>query len=349
MDFFDAHLDLAYLGLAGRDLLADDPASGDDPLQPGAITLPSLRAGRVRTILATIFTEPGGDDRSGHFDAKASYDPEDPLSAYHAGVEQLNLYHRLARDGHVAIPTGGCPQDAPISIGVLIENADPIPSPDDLEWWVERGVVAIGMAWAAPGRYAAGNACPAERDSGLTDLGRALATRMDELGVVHDASHLSDRALGDLFDATDQRIVATHSNCRSLVTPDRPDEGWEQWGRQRQLTDESIREIASRDGVIGLNLFKVFLTPDRDRTTRPPIARAIDHVVHICDLLGSRDHVGLGSDADGGLTATDLPDGIDIPKDYTKLLDELAARGFSDADIAAFAHGNWARIFPELW
>lgn len=337
MNFFDAHLDLAYIAFIGRDLLADDPTSGDDKLQPGAITLPSMQRGRVRACLATVFTEPAGLEDSGAVDESVCYDPADPLTAYHAGVEQLNFYHRLARDKQIALPSAGL-TDGPIAVGILMENADPIASPDDLGWWVERGVVAIGMTWGTPSRYAAGNATPNEKDSGLTDLGVELVQAMDRLGVVHDASHLSDRSLDGLFDATDRCVIASHSNCRSLAGEN-----------QRHLTDEAIREIGRRDGVVGLNLYRRFLKPNLGPTERPSIAETIDHVERICDITGSKRHVGLGTDADGGLDANDLPAGIDQPSDYHKLLVELASRGWDDAELEAFAYGNWARMFSSVW
>src|SRR5690606_21308729 len=69
----------------------------------------------------------------------------------------------------------------PITLGVLVENAQPIRSPDELPWWVERGVVAVGLAWARPSRYSGGNLNP---ELGLTDLGRAMIDAMDSAGVV---------------------------------------------------------------------------------------------------------------------------------------------------------------------
>jgi microsomal dipeptidase-like Zn-dependent dipeptidase len=222
--------------------------------------------------------------------------------------------------------------------GVLIENADPIREPDELAWWVERGVVAIGLAWGKPSRYAGGNGT----DLGLTDLGRVLVREMDRLGVVHDASHLSDRSMRGLLDATDRMVVASHSNCRGLLG------GGGMGENQRHLHDDWIREIARRGGVIGLNLYGNFLSRERAREGQASTATlhdAVRHVQHICDLTGSRAHVGLGSDMDGGFSAKVLPAGVRRPLDLVLLAEELRSRGFNDDDIAAFAHRNWARVF----
>jgi membrane dipeptidase len=74
----------------------------------------------------------------------------------------------------------------------------------------------------------------------------------------------------------------------------------------------------------------------------------VRHVEHICQLVGSRRHVGLGTDADGGFSAARLPEGINLPSDYSKLIDELARLGWADADIRGFTSGNFLRLFPML-
>jgi membrane dipeptidase len=228
---------------------------------------------------------------------------------------------------------------------VLIENADPVSAPDDLDLWRDGGVVAVGLTWMTRGRYASGNGVPSdEPGAGLTDLGRAFVARMDELGLVHDASHLNDRSLADLFDATDRRVVATHSNCRALFDPANPTSG----GNQRHLTDDAIREIARRGGVIGLNLCSSFLDESCWKDGRASIDDCLDHVEHVCEITGNRDHVALGSDMDGGFSAARLPNGVDLPADLSKIAEALRDRGWSDAELAKFTHANWARVFPAL-
>ena len=78
---------------------------------------------------------------------------------------------------------------------------------------------------------------------------------------------------------------------------------------------------------------------------RGTIADCVAHIEHVCQLTGSRNHVGLGSDMDGGFPADRMPAGIDKPSDYRVLADALHARNWSDAEIAGFAAGNWLRIF----
>ncbi len=339
--WFDAHLDLACLAENGRDMGGPIETCGG-PWQPAAVTFPSLREGGVAAVLGTIFTEADGDDA-------VRYTMGDAEGAHAAGVRQAEWYARWGREGKIAAWRGKQPRggrgvgssggNGAISLGVLMECADPIRGPEELEWWVERGVVVIGLAWARGSRYASGNGEPScSNGAGLTDIGRELVKRMDALGVVHDVSHLSDRALGELFELTDRPVIASHSNCRALLGG----------VNQRHLTDEAIREIGRRGGVIGLNLVKNFIRPGLNRADpndRPTIAEAIDHVEHICEVMGHQRGVGMGSDMDGGISGNDMPAGISRPRDLEKFAQELLRRGWSEEGVDAFAWGNWARFW----
>jgi membrane dipeptidase len=357
--WFDAHLDLAYLAVAGRDM-ESSPEAASTPEFKAGLTLPSLIDGRVRFCLGTIFTEPGGAGPEG-------YPVGDVERAHVVGRAQLEVYltwrdrSRIALDRFAALRAqrglgeirGGMgvaesvplslaarvarlPKTPLIQLGILMENADPIRSPDELKWWKDRGLVALGLCWATPSRYATGNRSLPE-DGGLTDGGRDLVREMDKLGVLHDASHLSDSSFSDLCEATGKPIIASHSNCRAITDPTGKN--------QRHLTDAQIREIVRRGGVIGLNLYSMFLRPNWKKGTRASITDCIAHIEHICDLAGSRRHIGLGSDMDGGFGADQMPEGIDTPSGYQDLAEALNARNWSEAEIADFAAGNWMRMF----
>lgn len=342
MNWFDAHLDLAYLAEIGRDMHVD-PADSRGRLAPAALTLPSMRDGGVRACMGTIFTQavkdPAADDaESGAY----AYALGDAAAAWMCGMRQLKLYHAwrdaglirlLDRRGHNE-PTPPGDATEPITLGILMECADPIETPDQLDEWVDGGVVMIGLAWWHGSRYTGGNGTPGV---GLTDIGRELIKRMDARGVVHDLSHLSQKATDELLEATDAAVVASHSNCRALLDDN-----------ERHITDATIAEIGKRGGVVGLNLVRNFIRTGldpKDPLDRPTVADAIDHVEHVCKVMGHRKGVGLGSDLDGGITADDLPEGINEPADYAKLADELSARGWSDAEVADFRWNNWARFW----
>lgn len=359
MIWFDAHLDLACLALNRRDMLVPLPADTANigPFAPASVTLPELAAGNVRFALATAFTEPDGDDA-------VAYPAGDAQRAHAVGRAQIEAYLTWRDLGLVSIDVPACLRTEPgigeirggmgvgsvvpvplekriarlapmLHIGILIEGADPIRTPDELSWWRQQGACAVGLTWARMSRYAGGNTTT----EGITDLGRALVKEIDRLGLVHDASHLSDKAFFDLLDLTDRRIIASHSNCRAIVDPSGTN--------QRHLTDEQVRAIVQRGGVIGLNLFSRFLHPASSgpQGRRATVSEAIAHVERICDLAGSRAHVGLGSDADGGFSALALPEGIDRPRHFDKLADALSARGWSDDEVAGFAWKNWATFW----
>jgi len=366
MIWFDAHLDLACLAVNGRDMNTT-PEKAGGPWQPASVTLPSLLEGGVRVALATIFTEPDGKDREG-------YPAGDVEAAYKRGRAQLEVYLTWQDQGHIAIDLprllkndphigevrGGMgvgqvvppsleqrlsrsANKAPLHMGILVENADPIRSPEDLPWWKERGVVAIGLAWAKPSRYAMGNMTDRAVLTGLTPIGVEMVKAMDALGIIHDVSHLSDRAMDELLALTNRPVVASHSNCRALLTGDMGPDG----SNQRQLRDESIREVTSRGGVIGLNLFHKFIRDSAGGAVRANVMDAVRHVEHICEIAGSRDHVGLGSDMDGGLTGEELPLEITRPSHLSLLADALDARGWSESEVQGFVSGNWVRFFEQ--
>ncbi|MEM1166026.1 MAG: membrane dipeptidase [Planctomycetota bacterium] len=346
MMLFDAHLDLAALAVNGRDLRAPlDRAMPPHP--PAAVTLPALRDAGITRCLGTIFTAPGEADQPD------GYPVGDAQAAHDVGTRQLDIYHDLARTGDIRLAGARSstphhdPSPGGIELGILMENADPIRTPDELPWWAERGVVAIGMAWWASSRYAAGNGvdpADADADFGLSDLGRELVRTIDALGLVHDQSHLADSATRDLFDTTDALVIASHSNCRALVSTGNPRDD------QRHLTDDTIREIIRRGGVIGLNLVRNFIARGLDPKTpqRPTIDAALDHVEHICAIAGNTNHVGLGTDMDGGITADDLVGGIDQPNDLAKLGDGLRGRGWNDESVNAFLSENWHRCLAGV-
>jgi membrane dipeptidase len=339
--WFDAHLDLAYLAENGRDMRRGLADCGG-PHLPAAVTFPSLAEGGVAACLGTIFTELGGHDA-------VAYPAGDVEAAYAAGVRQLQWYHRWVREGVSEEWKEGTAATRQATrgtrVGILMECADPIRLPDELSWWVERGVIAIGLAWGRGSRYATGN-MPESHSSGvgLTDTGRVLVREMDRLGVVHDLSHLSDRACDEVLGLAIGKIMASHSNCRGLLSGAMGVGG----ENHRQLRDDTIREIGKRGGVIGLNLVRNFIRSGLDKANpddRPSVEDAVKHVEHICEVMGHRRGVGMGSDLDGGMSAREIPAGISAPRDFEKFAEALLRRGWSEEGVDAFAWGNWARFF----
>lgn len=298
--------------------------------EQGCVSLPELRAGGVDLVLATVYTEPTGKPNGEAW----QYPSSDDLDAAEAvGLQQLMIYEQLEAEGEITIVRArhDLTRDGPLpKIVLLMEGADPIRSPEHLPMWFERGLRVIGLTWALGTRYAGGNAT---RPGPLTTLGIEMVQAMNELGMVHDVSHLADDAFDGVLAHATSPVVATHSNCRSLLDAK----------NQRHLTDDQIARLIQRDAVIGLNLFSKFLVRDG----RATIDDCLAHVEYVCSIAGDRRHVGLGSDMDGGFGPRDLPNGLEHPTHLGALVDALDQRGWSADDVAGFMHGNWRAILDR--
>ncbi len=320
MEWIDGHVDLAYLEVHGRNIekkcdLADE----------ACISLPDFVDSPVRTIFGTICTYPKdgpcGYTDSSHRDA-----------AFQAGLEQLQIYQRLERDGHITIELQGCPLKSQLSTLLLMEGADPIRSADDVQWWREQGLRCVGLTWAIGTRYAGGNACGGP----LTDEGIELIAALDEAGIAHDVSHLSDDAFEDVLHYAKGQIIASHSNSRSVLEND----------SQRHLKDDQASEIFARGGVIGLNLCNQFLSKNfSNENTTASISDCVEHILHWCDLAGNRRQIALGSDFDGGFSTKYLPEHLKHPNQLSNLAEALRSVGFDEDDLTSFANSAWMRVF----
>jgi len=343
----DAHEDIAWAGLAlGRDYLrsARETRRREEGTEAARrngqcmLGLPEWLEGRVALICGSVYLTPSVAGITG-------WDPQSYTNAEEAfqhANEQLDYYERLAErseqvrlvgsradlESVLASWEGDTPQ---VGIIPALEGADPIRRPEDVEHWHRRGVRLVALAWAAGSRYAGGNRAPAP----LTDAGRALLDVLAESGMILDVSHLAEEAFWEVVDRYEGPIVATHSNPRALVPG------------PRQLSDQMIRALAARDGVIGVVPYNRFLVPEwspadgKEAATLQDVAAAIDH---ICQVVGDAAHVGLGSDFDGGFGAEAAPLGIDTVADLPKIADALAERGFAESDVVAAMAENWLRV-----
>ena len=305
--------------------------------------LPEWITGRVAVIFATIFTEPAGSSFSGHLNERYST-AED---AHRIARRQLTVYEtltaaagpfRLVRDqrelaGVLATWDEGRDEaQRQIGLVLLMENADPIREPDELDFWYDAGLRIVGPAWMST-RYCGGTFEPGP----LTDLGRRLLDGMAARQMLLDTSHMAEEAFFQAVERYDGAIIASHSNPRRFVDGD------------RHLSDEMIRALVARDGVIGQVPFNAFLVHGWSRRAgHAKAAAGVDTVVrnidHVCGIAGSARHVAFGSDFDGGFGAESTPDGIDTVADLQRVAGALARQGYSDADVDAITHGNWLRM-----
>ena len=202
-----------------------------------------------------------------------------------------------------------------------------------------RGLRAVGPAHYGPGRYAQGT----DATGGLGPQGRALLQEMERLNIILDATHLCDDSFWEALDHFHGPVWASHNNCRALVN------------HNRQYSDDQIRALAARGAVIGAALDAWMMVPNWVRGHSTPLGLhcnlevAIDHIDHICQLTGSAQHVGIGTDLDGAFGREQCPYDLETIADLQKLPALLAKRGYTASDVEGMLHGNWLRFLKNAW
>ena len=202
--------------------------------------------------------------------------------------------------------------------GVLEEE---LPRLDTL---YKNGVRLITLTWNYDNCIGGANGS----DEGLTCFGYDVVERMNEMGMIIDVSHLSDKGFWNVADASKKPWVASHSNARSLCS------------HRRNLTDEMIRCIAEHGGVIGLNFYSHFLAEGAELTR---IADLVRHAQHICNLGGS-EVLALGSDFDGIDCSLEMADCSEM----WKLPEALESEGFLADMIDAICWRNADKYLKEV-
>jgi membrane dipeptidase len=347
MFIVDAHLDLAYNAIRNdRDLLRPvsevRAAESDDgkTLGKAIVTFPELRKAGVGLVFATIFVEPA-NKRMSNIGENLVYSTAE--EAHQQGQIQLDYYHALWDEVEYLRPVRSTEElesvvkshvegDEPlIGMVILMEGADPIRHPEEAEYWYERGLRVVGLAWDDT-RYSAG----AWRDGGsLTADGQELLEIMAELGMILDLTHMGEEATFQALDRYEGRIIASHSNARSLVPG------------QRQLSDDQLLRLIERDGTVGIVMANAFLKKDFKRGD-PKELVSLEHVVahidHICQLAGDALHVGLGTDFDGGFGVESVPSEFHEVTDLKLIAKALRNYGYSEADTKGIMGENWLRL-----
>lgn len=223
--------------------------------------------------------------------------------------------------------------DDRLRLVLAMEGVEPLESnPDAFDEWYECGVRAVSLTWNHPNDFAGGINTPSQ---GLTDRGRALAGRLDELGVMLDLAHASEQTWRDLAEE-DVSFCVTHANCRALC--DHP----------RNLADWQLELLRERGGVLGMMALSFVVEPDE-----PTLSRWLDHFDHAIAVMGI-EHVGIGADfverfapspPKGSTARTRLAlDGFDSPEHFPSLARALRARGYDGEELERILSGNWLRI-----
>jgi membrane dipeptidase len=240
-------------------------------------------------------------------------------------------------------------------VGILlgIQNSEHFRKVDDVDYFYGLGQRVSQLTYNA--RTLIGNGSTERRDDGLSDFGVAIVERMNKVGMAVDVSHCGDTTTLDAFQASKKPVLITHANCRAL-NPNHP----------RCKTDEAIKAMAAKGGVMGITEVRMFVSP----TEPTGLDAMLDHYDHVRKLVGV-EHVGVGSDIDllgydamppdeykelkaGYKSSYGFRDKIDIDG-YTfakrpfDLAEGLIRRKYGDADVEAILGGNFRRVLKEIW
>ncbi|RYZ47168.1 MAG: peptidase M19 [Sphingobacteriales bacterium] len=360
MFIIDAHLDLSMNALEwNRDLtlpvseinrrehgLTDKPDRGN-----ATVSLPELRKGNVGLVVATQiarYVAEGNSLPGWHSPEQAWAQSQGQLAWYKAMEEKgemVQITDLESLEQHLLTwqtkPTEAGQDNSDKAVGYILslEGADSIVDLTYLEKAYNNGLRAIGPAHYGPGRYAQGT----DATGAMGKNGLQLLKEMERLNIILDATHLCDESFWEALEHFSGHVWASHNNCRALVN------------HNRQFSDEQLRALIARGAVIGAPLDAWMMVPDWHRGSSTPHAmncnldKMIDHIDHICQLAGSAEHVGIGSDLDGAFGREQCPYDLHTIADLQKVPELFAKRGYHSEDIDNLMHGNWLRFLRKAW
>jgi len=240
-------------------------------------------------------------------------------------------------------------------VGIIlgIQNSEHFRKPDDVDYFYGIGQRVSQLTYNS--RTLIGNGSTERRDEGLSDFGVSIVERMNKVGMAVDVSHCGDKTTLDALEVSKRPVLITHSNCRAL-NPNHP----------RCKTDEAIKAMAAKGGVMGITEVRMFVSPKEPTG----MEAMLDHYDYVAKLVGL-EHVGVGSDIDllgyDALSAEETKqlrsgykssygfrdkndiDGYNFAKRPFDLAEGLIRRKYSDANIEAILGGNFRRVLKEIW
>lgn len=345
MFIFDAHLDLSMNAMEwNRDLtwpvaeirkkekgLIDKPDRGNN-----TVSLDAMRKGNIGLCMATQIARYVHKDNAlpGWNSPQQAWAQTQGQLAWYKSMENLGEMVQITNRMELAMHLELWQTDAekkPIGYLLSLEGADSIIDIEYLEKSFHQGLRAIGPAHYGPGTYAHGT----NSSGGIGTKGRELLKEIQRLGLILDVTHLCDLSFWETVVNYEGPLWASHNNCRSLVD------------HHRQFTDEQIKEIIARKGIIGVVLDAWMMVPNWERGVSTPeaakvsLTQMLDNIDHICQIAGNTDHVGIGSDLDGGFGKEQGPADLDTIADLQKVPDLLKSRGYTQGDIEKIMHGNF--------
>jgi len=294
--------------------------------------LPNLKKGGVNALVCAIYVE-------------AKYKPDMALSralqlldAMHSELEetpqQLKLCFRVgdfmdaARSGKLGILLG-------------LEGGEPLGTDFSvLRLFYRMGVRLVGLTWNQRNQIADGVGEQQTR-SRLTKYGIELVKQLNKLGVIIDLAHISEGSFYDVLGISEQPVVVSHGNCKSVCD------------HERNLTDKQLEALAAKGGVLGITFYPPIVAPDQ-----PNLAKVLEHMRHAVSVMGI-DHVGIGADFSDfirwdveevgeGFEEQPKTKGLESVLGIPKLVDGLLANGYSQEQVLKILGGNFLRVFKQI-
>ena len=323
----DGHNDLPWhhRELAGYDLDACDIAQSQPQLHTD---LPRMRAGGLAAQLWSVWVP---CSFTGEAAVAATHEQIDFVEALCARYDEM-VPARTAADVHTAWADGRHAALIGMEGGHSING-----SLETLAGFAARGARYMTLTHNDNTEWA-DSATDERVHGGLTDFGREVVARMNDLEMVVDLSHVSAETMHDALDATRLPVMFSHSGARAIC--DHP----------RNVPDDVLERIAGNGGVVMANVVPKFVNQARadeslGRTDIVPdpvatIEHVVEHFTHLREVVGI-DHVGIGADYDG---VDETPVGLEDVSTYPALFTALGERGWSQDDLTALAHGNILRV-----
>lgn len=192
-----------------------------------------------------------------------------------------------------------------------------------LEILYRLGLRSIGLTWNHRNLLADG--IGESNGGGISDKGKEMIQAMDQMGIMLDLAHISEKAYFEALEHYNRPVIVSHANARQLCP------------HRRNLTDEQLRALARHGGIVGVNQVSDFVAVEK-----PSLDKFIDHIIYISELIGV-EHVALGSDFDG---ADDVV--LKGVQDYRNLPGKMRERGFSEDEIRKILSENAGRTIKSI-
>lgn len=327
--------------------------SGGDPVKEfmegtheGHIDAPRAKAGGLAGGICAIYI-PSGDlvlkepDANGHYVTPLAAPLERELSLDIA-MEKAAIALRLEQAGGWKLCRSTADIRKAMSEGVFaavlhMEGCEPIGADlDALDVFYAAGLRSLGPVWSRHNIFGHGVpfAYPMSPDTapGLTDAGFALVKRCNQLGILIDLAHITEKGFWDVAKTTDQPLVSSHSNVHALTPV------------ARNLTDRQMDAIKESKGLVGLNYAVTMLRPDARDDASTPLSLMVQHIDYMVERMGI-DCVALGSDFDGATIPAEIRDG----SGNNNLVAALKSAGYADQDLAKICRENWLRVLGQTW